>query len=146
MTEFNSSSITLGAFVVSVYVIGYAFGPMLLAPLSELYGRIPVYHATNALFVLLTVACALSSNLSMLIAVRFFAGAAGSATLTIVPGTIADLFKQERRGAATAVWGMGPLLGPVVGPVMGGFLGQSKGWRWVFWVIAISVSVEPPFL
>jgi MFS family permease len=36
-----------------------------------------------------------------------------------------------------AIWSMGPLLGPVLGPVAGGFLVKAKGWRWVFWIIAI---------
>lgn len=36
-----------------------------------------------------------------------------------------------------AIWSMGPLLGPVLGPVAGGFLVKAKGWRWVFWILAI---------
>ena len=40
MTEFKSSNELLASFVVSVYVLGYAFGPLLIAPLSELYGRV----------------------------------------------------------------------------------------------------------
>jgi MFS family permease len=50
MREFGNSSSTLGSFVVSVYVLGFAAGPMVFAPLSELYGRLPVYHATNVCF------------------------------------------------------------------------------------------------
>lgn len=137
----TSQQSVLSSFVVSVYVLGYAFGPMIIAPLSELYGRYPVYHATNILFVIFTVACAVASNLNMLIAFRFFQGSAGSAVLALGGGTIADLFVQSERGAAMAIWAMGPLLGPVIGPVAGGFLSQAKGWRWVFWVIAMGVSL-----
>lgn len=42
MAEFRSTNIELGTFVVSIYVLGFASGPMVLAPLSELYGRMPV--------------------------------------------------------------------------------------------------------
>jgi MFS family permease len=42
MAEFHSTNIELGSFVVSIYVLGFAFGPMALAPLSELYGRMPI--------------------------------------------------------------------------------------------------------
>jgi MFS family permease len=42
MAEFQSTNIELGTFVVSIYVLGFASGPMVLAPLSELYGRMPI--------------------------------------------------------------------------------------------------------
>ncbi|KAI4090225.1 MAG: hypothetical protein L6R37_007924 [Teloschistes peruensis] len=137
MTEFHSTNIELASFVVSVYILGFAFGPMVIAPMSELYGRTPVYHVCNTMFVIFTVACAVSSNLNMLIAWRFLEGVFGSAPLTIGGGTIADIVVQEKRGGIMAIWAMGPLMGPVIGPVAGGFLSQAKGWRWVFWLIAI---------
>lgn len=139
MREFHSTNIELGSFVVSVYVLGYAFGPLLIAPLSELYGRLYLYHACNVLFVIFTVACAVSSSLKMLIGFRFLAGCAGSAPLTLGGGTIADMIRQEKRGGAMSIWAMGSLIGPVIGPVAGGFLSQAKGWRWVFWILAIAV-------
>ena len=140
LSDFNSDDALLGSFVVSVYILGYATGPLIVAPLSECYGRKWVYHATNVLFVIFTVACAVASNLNMLIGFRFLAGCAGSAVLTMGGGTVADMFRQEERGSAIALFSAGPLLGPVVGPVAGGFLSQAKGWRWVFWVIAMFVS------
>ncbi|KAL8687230.1 MAG: hypothetical protein Q9224_005212 [Gallowayella concinna] len=137
MTEFNSENVELASFVVSVYILGFAFGPMLVAPLSEEYGRTRLYHVCNIGFLIFTIACAVSSNLSMLIVWRFFEGLFGSAPLTIGGGTIADIIVQEKRGGVMAIWAMGPLLGPVIGPVIGGFLSQAKGWRWVFWLIAM---------
>ena len=139
MNDFHSADINLSSFVVSVYVLGYAFGPIVIAPLSELYGRLPLYHACNILFVILTIACAVSRNLNMLIGFRFLEGTFGSAPLTLGGGTIADMIVQQKRGGVMAIWAMGPLMGPVIGPVAGGYLSQAIGWRWVFWVIAIAV-------
>ncbi|KAL8834013.1 MAG: hypothetical protein Q9176_007705 [Flavoplaca citrina] len=137
MEEFKSDNVELASFVVSVFLLGFAFGPMVIAPMSEEYGRLPVYHACNIGFVIFTIACAVSSNLNMLIAWRFFEGMFGSAPLTIGGGTIADMIVQEKRGGFMAIWAMGPLMGPVIGPVAGGFLSQARGWRWVFWLITI---------
>jgi MFS family permease len=75
----------------------------------------------------------------MLIVFRFFAGVMGSTTLSIGGGTFGDMFRFEERGAAVAVWSMGPLMGPVVGPIAGAFLAEDVGWRWVFWIIAMAV-------
>lgn len=141
MEEFHSGNLQLGSFVVSVYVLGYAFGPLIIAPLSELYGRLVIYHTCNLLFVVMTIACAVSTNLNMLIGFRFLEGTFGSCPLTIGGGSIADMIVQEKRGAVMAIWALGPLMGPVIGPVAGGYVTQSIGWRWVFWIIAIVVSL-----
>ena len=140
MEDFNSTSKELATFVVSVFVLGFGIGPLVLAPLSEIYGRLPIYLWTNIFFVIFTIACAVSTNLNMLVGFRFLAGLAGSAPLANGGGTIADLIIQEKRGAAMAIFGIGPLLGPVIGPIAGGYLAEAEGWRWVFWVIAIAVS------
>ena len=114
MREFHSTNVQLASFVVSVYVLGYAFGPLIIAPLSELYGRLPTYHVCNAGFFIFTIGCAVSSNLNMLIGFRFVAGAFGSCPLTLGGGTIADMIVQEKRGGMMAIIAMGPLMGPVV--------------------------------
>jgi MFS family permease len=112
MREFRSTNSSLASFVVSVYILGYAVGPLFMAPLSELYGRLPVYHVSNALFVVFTIACAVSSNLGMLVAFRFLDGCVGSTPLVLGGGSIADLISQEKRGGIMAIWAIGPLLGP----------------------------------
>src|ERR1700712_4571259 len=137
MAEFNSTNEELASFVVSVYVLGFAVGPLVIAPCSEMYGRLILYHICNVLFLLFTVACAISPRLNTLIGFRFLAGFAGAAPMTLGGGTIADLVKQERRGVAMALYTIGPLVGPIVGPMAGRYLAKAKGWRWVFWVLAI---------
>ncbi|KAF2797061.1 MFS general substrate transporter [Melanomma pulvis-pyrius CBS 109.77] len=137
MREFNTSNDMLATFVVSVFVLGFAFGPLLLAPLSELYGRTIIYHVCNVFFIIFLAGCAWANSMGMLIAFRFLSGFAGVAAVTCGSGSIADLMPPERRGGAMAIWSLGPLLGPVVGPVSAGFLVEAEGWRWVFWVIMI---------
>ncbi|KAH7034290.1 major facilitator superfamily domain-containing protein [Macrophomina phaseolina] len=141
MAEFHSDSELLSGFVVSVYVLGFAVGPLIIAPLSEMYGRLPLYHTCNILFIVFNVACALSTSLSMLIAFRFLAGCVGASPLTLGGGTIADVIPREQRGTAMAIWVAGPCIGPVVGPLSGGFLSKAAGWRWNFWVVSIAAGV-----
>lgn len=141
MQEFGAdNNLELATFVVSVYVLGFAAGPLAIAPLSEIYGRLIVYHACNIGFVAFTVACALAPSLASLVAFRFLSGVFGSCPVSNGAGTIADLIAQEKRGAAVAIYSIGPLLGPIIGPVAGGFLAGAMGWRWVFWVLAIVVG------
>jgi len=107
LKDFHSSDITLGAFVVSIYILGYAVGPLVTAPMSEIYGRLPVYHVFNVLFVIWTIACAFAPSLGALLAFRFFEGVAGVCALTIGSGTISDMIPAETRGKFMSVYSMG---------------------------------------
>lgn len=139
MAEFRSTNAELGSLVVSVYLLGFAAGPLVIAPLSELYGRLPLYHICNTAFAAITVGCALAPNLNSEIALRFLQGAAGSAPLAIGGGTISDLIPQERRGKYMGIYALGPTLGPILSPIAGGFLTAAKGWRWLMWLLLIIV-------
>ncbi|KAJ4982618.1 major facilitator superfamily transporter [Stagonosporopsis vannaccii] len=137
MQDFNSTNNMLEGFMVSVYVLGFAFGPLVIAPLSEMYGRLLLYHSCNLLFIIFTIAAAVSTNMGMFIVFRFLMGTVGGAPMVLGGGTIADLIPREQRGTAITIWMMGPTLGPCVGPIIGGFLTVAKGWRWNFWFVAI---------
>jgi multidrug resistance protein len=140
MKEFHSDNSTLASFVVTVFVLGFATGPLLFAPLSELYGRTIVQHTGCIGFVIFSVACALSTSLNMLIGMRLLQGIFAAVPLTNGGAIVADMVRQEKRGFAMAMLTLGVLMGPVIGPVTGGFLAAAKGWRWVFWLISIVVS------
>lgn len=139
MAEFHSTDSTTATFILSIYILGFAFGPLIIAPLSEIFGRWIMYNIGNLLFVIFTVGTALSNSIGMIMAFRFLMGLAGAVPITIGSGSIADIMPIEKRGRAMAVWALGPLLGPCIGPVAGGYLTQAAGWRWVFWLIVIVV-------
>ena len=83
-----------------------------------------------ALFFVWNIAAALAPNVEALMAFRFLAGFGASASLSVGGGVIADLFDEEHRGGATAIFALGPVLGPVLGPIAGGYLAEGAGWRW----------------
>lgn len=139
MVEFKESSTTVATFLLSVYILGFAFGPLIVAPLSEIYGRRPLYVIGNILFVAFSIGAALSNSIGMLMAFRLLMGLAGSVPITIGSGSIADIMPVEKRGRAMSAWALGPLLGPCIGPIAGGYLIQAAGWRWVYWLIVILV-------
>jgi hypothetical protein len=100
MEEFRSRSTELAAFVVSVYVLGFASGPLVMAPMSEIYGRVIVYHICNFGYIAFVIGCALAPSLNALIVFRFLSGIFGSCPLTNGGGSIADMFTQENRAVA----------------------------------------------
>lgn len=127
---FNVSSevVTLG---VSLFVLGFAIGPLIWAPLSELYGRQVLFCGTYAMLTIFNAGAAGAQNMQTLLIMRFIAGSFGSSPLTNAGGVIADMFSASHRGAAMSIFAAAPFLGPVIGPIVGGFLGETEGWRWV---------------
>ena len=100
MEEFGSHETVLAEFVVSVYVLGFAFGPLIMAPMSEIYGRSVVYHVCNVGFTIFVIACAVAPSLNALIVFRFFCGVFGSCPLANANGSIFDMVSQKRRAKA----------------------------------------------
>jgi MFS family permease len=127
-------------FVVSIYFLLSFLGPLLFVPLSEIWGRLPVYHVSNVCWLVFTVGCGFASDAGQLMVFRALAGGLGTACLSIGGGTVADMFLPRDRPKALAAWAMGPLLGPFIGPVVGGYVAEQLGWRWVFHLLSIMVS------
>ncbi|PWN23510.1 putative mfs-multidrug-resistance transporter [Microstroma glucosiphilum] len=122
---------------VSMFVLGFAIGPLFWAPLSEMFGRRNLFLMSYTMMTLWQAVSVASPNIGALIVFRFLAGAFGSSPLTNAGGTIADCFKADERGLAMAVFASAPFLGPSLGPITGGFLGESAGWKWVIGFLAI---------
>lgn len=121
---------------ISLFVLGFAIGPLIWAPMSELFGRQVTFIITYAMLTAFNAACAGAQTSYALIILRFFAGAFGSSPLTNAGGVIADMFPASDRGLAMSFFAVAPFLGPVLGPVIGGFLGEYAGWRWVMGFMA----------
>ena len=56
-------------------------------------------------------------------------------------GVLGDSFPPEKRGTASAIYSLAPLLGPSIGPIFGGFIAENTTWRWVFWATSIATGV-----
>lgn len=140
MKDLNTTNRDLGSFAVSIYLLGYAFGPLIIGPCSELYGRLVVYHTCSVLFLVMNIGCALATSMPMLVVFRFLTGTVGACPFTVGPSTIGDCFRQKERGRAMAVMNLPVLLGPCIGPAVGAYLARAEGWRWNFWLVIIMVS------
>lgn len=126
---------------ITLFVVGFGVGPMAFAPLSEIVGRRVIYASTLLLAVVFTIPGAVAKNIGTLLVTRAIAGIAFSAPMTLVGGTLADLWKNEERGVPMAAFSAAPFIGPAVGPLVGGFLSDAAGWRWLYWIQLILSAV-----
>lgn len=118
-----------------MYVLGYAVGPVMLAPLSEYFGRQPVYAVSWFLLFIFQLPIALAPNIGTVLVCRFLAGMGGGAPLTNTGGSISDLWVRNESGGPMAVYGLSSTFGPPMALVVTGYIGQNVGWRYIFWVL-----------
>ncbi|KAF4632729.1 hypothetical protein G7Y89_g5400 [Cudoniella acicularis] len=134
--EFNCSRIvaTLG---LSLFIMGLGIGPMALGPLSEFYGRRPIYLVSFSFFFIWIIPCAVAKNIETILITRFFDGVSGSAFLSVAGGTVGDMFNRQQLQLPMLVYTASPFIGPSIGPLIGGFINQYTNWRWTFYVLLI---------
>ncbi|KAF9068149.1 MFS polyamine transporter [Rhodocollybia butyracea] len=138
--EFGLKSVVQLDMITSIFVLGFAIGPLLMGPLSELYGRAVVVQLGNVFFLVWNLACGFAQNETQMIVFRFLAGIGGSAPLTIGGAVVGDTFNADERGRAIAIYALGPM---VAGPVVGAWIVERVSWRWVFWSTTIfDVAVQ----
>jgi DHA1 family multidrug resistance protein-like MFS transporter len=137
-----SNEFTVGrevtALGTSLFVLGFASGPLIWAPGSELIGRrwpLCIGILGSSIF---TIACATSKDIQTLIICRFFAGLFGASPLCVVPAVLSDLYNSTYRGIAISVYALTVFGGPFLAPFIGEFIASSYlGWRWTLYLPAI---------
>ncbi|KZT01401.1 MFS general substrate transporter [Laetiporus sulphureus 93-53] len=122
---------------VSLFVEGLGFGPLLVGPLSEVYGRNHIYCVSYFLFWVFTWPVAFPPNIATYLVFRFITGFCGSAFLSVAGGSVSDMFVNEKVATPMAVYTLSPFLGPVIGPLVSGFICQNVDWRWTYRVLLI---------
>ncbi|OJI88405.1 hypothetical protein ASPTUDRAFT_134689 [Aspergillus tubingensis CBS 134.48] len=135
--SFNVGS-EVGILGTSLFVLGFAAGPVIWAPASELFGRrwpLTLGILGGAVF---TIASAVAKDIQTLIICRFFAGMFGASPLAVVPAVLSDIWNNSHRGAAISLYAILVFLGPLSAPFIGGFIASSSlGWRWTLYIPAI---------
>lgn len=119
-----------------LFMIPYAIGCELWAPLSEQFGRWPVMQASLTLVNVWQVLGGLAPNYASICVARALGGissAGGSVTL----GMVADMWESNRHGFALAFLVLASCIGTSIGPVFGGIMQDQLSWHWHFWIMLI---------
>ena len=134
--ELHIQSVFFGALVLTDCS---GIGPLLVGPLSEVYGRSPIYIVSYTVFFALSWAVAFPPDISVYLIFRFFTGFCSAAFLSVAGGSVSDLFDNTRIATSVllahrghdlpclplssrpmAVYTASPFVGPVLGPIVAG--------------------------
>ncbi|KAH8828660.1 major facilitator superfamily domain-containing protein [Flagelloscypha sp. PMI_526] len=136
-TMYRETNATVIGLTLSIYMLLFAFAPLIWAPLSEIYGRTWVLHLANIGCLAFNFGCAFSPTIEVLIVMRLFTGFFAAASIAIGPASISDLFAPQDRAGAMGLFSIGPLLGPTIGAVIGGYVGMTLEIKWIFILMAL---------
>jgi DHA1 family multidrug resistance protein-like MFS transporter len=140
--EFHVSG-EVGILGVSLFVLGFATGPILWAPISELYGRrLPIIISLFG-YMLFQFATATGKDLQTVLICRFWGGFFGACPVTVVPAVLADIFDNKSRGLAITAYSLAVSTSPLLAPVIAGFIiaNKSLDWRWTEYITGIMAAL-----
>lgn len=135
---------TVATLGTSLFVFGFASGPIIWGPLSELFGRKIVLLPSGFIYACFCFAVAVSKDVQSVMICRFFSGFLGAAPFVAAPAAMTDLFDNRTRGLAIAVFAMMLFGGPILAPIIGGFVVKNPhmGWRWLSYLTGILASAS----
>lgn len=122
---------------LSVYLLGFGAGQLILGPLSDRFGRRPVLLWSMLVFLLASVACALAQSIEALIAARFLQALGACGGPVLGRAVVRDLYGPKDAGRVLSHVATGTALAPLLAPVLGGLLTTHFGWRSSFVVLTV---------
>jgi MFS transporter, DHA1 family, multidrug resistance protein len=115
--------------LVSLSLLAIAFGNLVVAPLSDRFGRRPVIMAGLVLFMLGSLAGAVAPSMPLLIATRILQAFGAGAAMAVARAAIMDFFGPDRAAGAMATTATAVLVVPMLAPTLGGFTIEWFDWR-----------------
>nr|POE94418.1 putative transporter c36.02c [Quercus suber] len=139
LSSYLNISMEAVVLTVALYVLGFAVGPSLWAPISETYGRKVSMLPAVFTMGLFAIGTANSKNAASVFITRFFGGVFGSAPISNVSAALGDIYAPAARGTAVTFYAVAVTGGPTLGPLIGAALTVNPhlGWRWTEYIAAI---------
>jgi MFS family permease len=139
--EFGVSKV-VESLATGLFLVGFGCSGPFAGPMSETFGRNPVYICTLSLFMVFIMASGLAPNIGAQLIFRFLAGFFASTPFTTAGGSLSDIWSPLERVYTFPIFAVAGFIGPVLGPVIGGFIAESPvSWRWTEWTTLIMSGI-----
>jgi EmrB/QacA subfamily drug resistance transporter len=119
---------------VNAYNLSFAVLLLTGAALGDRFGRRRLFAAGIGLFVLASIACALSTSIVALIAARSAQGAAAALVVPLAMALLSGAFSRAERARALGIFSGVTGFALIAGPAAGGAITEGFGWQWIFWI------------
>jgi MFS family permease len=133
-------SLQKASYLTSIQIAVLGFGPLFWKPISNRYGRRPVWFISTALSGVCNIGCAVSHSYASMAACRCLVSFFICPAIAIGSGVVVETFFKNQRAQKLGVWTLMVTLGPPSGPFFMGFVANYIGYRWIYWIFAIVSS------
>lgn len=131
------ASLTTSQLTVTIFFGGFAAGQLVWGPLSDRIGRKPGVLIGTVIYVLATVGCALSPDMTTLLVCRAVQGFGAGAGSVLGRAIIRDLFEGPQMARMLSLALAAFITAPIVAPTIGAAILSVASWRWVYGFLAI---------
>lgn len=122
---------------LTVFLLGFAFGQLVIGPLSDMLGRRPLLLAGLIVYAITSVLCAIATHIDWMIGIRIVQ-AVGACTGSVIARAVArDLFQGDALTRSLAMITTLVAVAPGFSPLLGGIIETLVGWRGTFAFLAL---------
>jgi len=136
LTDFFGTTPELMKLTISLNLLMFGFAQLIYGPISDRFGRRPVFLWSIALFSVASIACGLAQSIDQLLVARMLQGFFAAAEAVICLAVFKDLFTEKEQVKGFAIYGMAIALAPAIAPVLGGHIHVLFGWEFNFFLTA----------
>ena len=120
--------------VLTSYLVSSGIFMPLTGFLTDRFGQRTYLFWCTAGFIVTSMLCGIAASLDQIVLFRLLQGVAGAGLVPTAQAVLIDIYPEEERGNAMAIFGVGAMFGPIMGPTLGGYLTQVLSWRWTFFI------------
>ena len=131
-TDYATVQLTL-----TFYLLSLAVSQLFLGPISDRFGRRPVFLAGMVVYIAASIACVFSGTIEQLIIGRIFQAAGGCAGIVLARAIVRDLYERDQAASMIGYLTMAMVVAPMVAPAIGGVLDQWGGWQSGFYAVTV---------
>lgn len=122
---------------LTAYFVGISVGQLLYGPLLDRFGRKYPLYVGLVVYMVASVACAFTTSVEALIAMRFLQAIGGCAGMVAAQALVRDLFPTNKTAQAFSLLTLVVAVSPMVAPTVGGYLTTAFGWHSIFIILAV---------
>jgi len=126
---------------LSSFFIGISVGQLIYGPMLERFGRKKPLYAGLFIYAIASLACATTSSVNGLIVYRLFQALGGCVGMVASRAMVRDLFDVKDNAKVFSTLMLVIAVSPIIAPTLGGYLTAYLGWRYIFGVLIVIISI-----
>lgn len=135
IARFFGTDYTRVQLLVSLYILAYGAGQIVVGPMADRFGRRRVLLIGLTVFALSSILCPLAPSIEVLIALRVVQGVSACAGIVLARAIVREVFAGAAIARMLGYLAMGSAMGPMLAPALGGWIYEAAGWQAVFWAL-----------